>query len=153
MQKYSKEEVRNATMAPRCRSNSFELSPAEACAAVLPSVPDFAYDEGAEMAAAGAMLDAASSMSKFGKRLIVCTLLIAALLFPAAYRFYHRHYGGEVVGSSTSPDGVYELEIHELEHHITFSTRVPYVLRVDLRKDGRRVATGAFDILCDGPAW
>ena len=153
MQKYSKEQVRNATIAPRCRGNSFELPPAEACAAAPSSAWNLAYDDSAETVVAGAMLDAASSMSKFGKRLVVCTLLIVALLSPAAFRFYHRHYGGEIVGSSTSPDGAYKLEIHELEHLITFSTRVPYVLRVDLMKSGRRIARGAFDIVCDGPAW
>lgn len=153
MQKYSKEQVRIVTAAPRCRGNSFELLPAEACAAAPSPTGNLVYDDSPETVVAGAMLDAASSMSKYGKRLVVCTLLIAALLSPAAFRFYHWHYGGGIVGSSTSPDGVYELEIHELEHRITFSTRVPYVLRVDLMTNGRRVATGTFDILCDGPAW
>ena len=153
MQKYSKIEVRNAIAAPRCESSSFELSRAEACAVGPSPAPDLACGEGAETVVASAMLDAASSMSKFGKKLIMCTLLIAALLSPVALRFYHWHYGGEIVGSSTSPDGSYVLEVHELEEQVTFSTRVPYILRVDLRKNGRRVATGAFDIVCDGPAW
>lgn len=99
------------------------------------------------------MQDSTPLTSKHIKVAIILSVLLVALLGLQAVRLFHAHCGGELVGSSTSPDGTSEVGIYEVAHPLSWGTREVYALRLDLRRDGRKIATGTFDIVCDGPAW